>query len=78
MKPIALAPSDFSAQGFDFRFFYGAGFLGPLGPNEIKLGILDDHVLGQMVTKPWLRFQQLHQLLRQMLKCRNHEVLMKD
>ncbi len=33
---------------------------------------------GQMMTKPWLRFWQLHQLLREVLECRNHEVLTKD
>jgi hypothetical protein len=32
----------------------------------------------QLMTKPWLKFQQLHQLLRQMLECKNHEVLMRD
>ncbi len=44
MKPIAPTPNDFLVQGFDLRFFCGAKFLGPIGPNGIKLSILDDHV----------------------------------
>jgi hypothetical protein len=45
VKPIAFVLGDFSTQGFNLGFFYGVGFSRPLGPYEIKLGILDDHVL---------------------------------
>jgi hypothetical protein len=44
VKPIAFVPSDFSSQSFDLRFFYGAKFSRPLSMDEIKLGIIDDHV----------------------------------
>jgi len=55
VKPIAPTPSDFLAQGFDLGFFYGAGFSRPLGPNEIKLGIPDDHVFGATNDKTTVR-----------------------
>jgi hypothetical protein len=45
VKPTALAPCDSSVQGFNLGFFCGARFLGPLGPDEIKSSIFDDHVL---------------------------------
>jgi hypothetical protein len=45
VKPIALAPSDSLTQGFKLGFFYGARFSRPLGTNEIKLGIPNDHFL---------------------------------
>ncbi len=32
---ITLVLGDFSTQGFNPRFFYGAKFLGSLGPDEI-------------------------------------------
>jgi len=38
-------PNDFSTQGFDPGFFYGVVFSRPLGLDEIKLGIPNDHVL---------------------------------
>jgi hypothetical protein len=78
VKPITLVPSDYLIHGFDLRFFCGAIFLRPLGLDEIKLGFPNVMFRGQSVTKSWLRFRQLHQLLRQVLECRNHEVLIKD
>jgi hypothetical protein len=45
VKPIALEQGDYLAQGFDLGFFCGVGFSGPLGPNEIELGIPNNHVL---------------------------------
>jgi len=45
VKPITLVPNDFSTQGFDPGFFYGVVFSRPLGLDEIKLGIPNDHVL---------------------------------
>jgi len=78
VKPITLVPSDYLIHGFDPRFFCGARFLGPLGLDEIELGIPNVMFQGQLVTKFWLRFRQLHQLLRQVLKCKNHEVLTRD
>jgi hypothetical protein len=35
---------DFLAQSFDLGFFCGPRFLRPLGPDEIKSSIFDDHV----------------------------------
>jgi hypothetical protein len=55
VKPIALAPSDFLVQGFDPRFFCGARFSRPLGPNEIKSSNLDYHVLGAIDDKTLLK-----------------------
>ncbi len=39
VKPTSHVLGDFSTQGFNPKFFYGVGFLRPLGPNEIKLDI---------------------------------------
>ncbi len=44
MKPTTIVLGNFSAQGFNPRFFCRAGFLGLLGPNDIQLGIPNDHV----------------------------------
>jgi hypothetical protein len=51
VKPKAHVLGDYLAQGFDLGFFCGARFLRPLGPNEIKLNIFDDHVLGAINDK---------------------------
>jgi len=56
VKPKAHVLGDYLAQGFDLGFFCGARFLRPLGPNEIKLGIFDDHVLGAINGKTWSAF----------------------
>ncbi len=55
VKPTTLAPSDFSIQGFSPRFFYGARFSKPLGPDEIKLSILNDHVSGAIDDKTLIK-----------------------
>jgi hypothetical protein len=55
VKPLTPMPSDFSTQGFDLGFFYGVGFLGPLGLDEIEWGILDDHVSGAINGKTLVR-----------------------
>ncbi len=78
MKPTTLAPSDFLVQGFDLGFFCGVGFSRPLGLNEIKSGILDDHVLRVINEKTLIKVSTMYQLLGQMLECRNHMVLTKD
>jgi len=57
--------------------FFVAIFLGPLSPDEIKSSIPNVMFQGQSLTKSWLGFRQLHQLLGQVLECKNHEVLTK-
>ncbi len=44
MKPTTLAPSDFLVQSFDLGFFCEVRFSRPLGVDEIKSGIPNDHV----------------------------------
>jgi hypothetical protein len=55
VKPTALAIDDFSTKGFDLGFFCGAGFLRPLGLDEIKFGIPNDHVSGVVSDKTMVR-----------------------
>jgi hypothetical protein len=45
VKPTTPMLGDYLAWGFDPTFFYRVGLLGPLGLDEIELGILNDHVL---------------------------------
>ncbi len=44
VKPITSMLDDFSIQGFDLGFFYGVGFLGALGLDEIESNITNHHV----------------------------------
>jgi len=64
VKPRALVLGDYLAQGFDLGFFCGARFLRPLGPNEIKSDIFDDHVLGAINDKTLVNLLTLAPITR--------------
>jgi hypothetical protein len=55
VKPTTHVLNDYSTKGFELGFIYGVGFLGPLGPYEIELNILDDYVSGVANDKTMVR-----------------------
>jgi hypothetical protein len=64
VKPTALALNDSSVQAFDLGFFYGVGFSGPLGPNEIESSIFDDYVSGVDGDKTLVRVSTIALIIR--------------
>jgi hypothetical protein len=64
VKPTAPVQGDYSVEGFDLRFFCGAKFLRSLSPNEIKLGIPNDHLSGAVDDKTLVRVLTLAPITR--------------
>jgi hypothetical protein len=55
MKPTTPMLGDFSAQGFNLRFFCGAKLSRPLALVEIQLGLPNDHISGVVGDKTLLK-----------------------
>jgi hypothetical protein len=57
-------PCDFLTNGFDLGFFYGVRFLRPLGLDEIKSCIPDDHVSRVACDKTLVRVSTIAPITR--------------